>query len=157
MKPCIALFHWLVPNHDCWLGTTRKVLNSHQTLFLVRGWGLGMWEGGVWAHERVRGWGLSARLDFYVCSIAFFWVFRNLTWVFQKELQLGLPELTFGLLELHSGQPLGFPELHLGLLELHLGRSELHWGHPELGLCLAELHLWRCCRSGLGSTTRCRF
>ena len=32
----IALFHWLVQNQDCWLSTTKKLLNSHQTLFLVR-------------------------------------------------------------------------------------------------------------------------
>ena len=32
----VAPFHWFVQNQDCW---TKKVLNSHQTLFLMRGWG----------------------------------------------------------------------------------------------------------------------
>ena len=36
------LFHWIVQNQVCWLSTTKKLLNSHQTLFLVRGRGLGM-------------------------------------------------------------------------------------------------------------------
>ena len=44
------VFHWLVQNQDCWLSTTKKSLNSHQTLFLVRGRGLGtrpwFWESG---------------------------------------------------------------------------------------------------------------
>jgi len=31
----MALFHWLVQNQDCWLSTTKKSLNSHQTLFTV--------------------------------------------------------------------------------------------------------------------------
>ena len=26
---------------ECWLGTTKKALNGHQILFLMRGWGLG--------------------------------------------------------------------------------------------------------------------
>ena len=30
-----------VQNQDCWLRTTKTSLNSHQILFLVRGWGLG--------------------------------------------------------------------------------------------------------------------
>jgi len=35
------LFHWIFQNQDCcWLSTTKKLLNSHQTLFLVRGRGL---------------------------------------------------------------------------------------------------------------------
>ena len=38
----VALFHWVVQYQDCRLGTTKKLLNGHQTLFLVRGWGLGM-------------------------------------------------------------------------------------------------------------------
>jgi len=33
----MALFHWLVHNQDCRLSTTKKSLNSNQTLFLVRG------------------------------------------------------------------------------------------------------------------------
>jgi len=37
----VALFHWLVQNQDCWLSTTKKSLNSHQTLFLMRGQSLG--------------------------------------------------------------------------------------------------------------------
>ena len=37
----VAQFQWIVQNQDCWLSTTKKLLNSHQTLFLVRGWGLG--------------------------------------------------------------------------------------------------------------------
>ena len=32
----VAPFHWFVQNQDCW---TKKVLNSHQTLSLMRGWG----------------------------------------------------------------------------------------------------------------------
>ena len=36
----VVLFHWIVHNQDCWLSTSKKLLNSHQTLFLVRGWGL---------------------------------------------------------------------------------------------------------------------
>ena len=36
-----VLFHWLVQNRYCWHFTTKKVLNAHKTLFLVRGWGLG--------------------------------------------------------------------------------------------------------------------
>ena len=35
----ISLHVW---NIDCWLGTTKKLLNGHKILFLVRGWGLGM-------------------------------------------------------------------------------------------------------------------
>ena len=38
----MALFHWVVQYQDCGLGTTKKLLNGHQTLFLVRGWGLGV-------------------------------------------------------------------------------------------------------------------
>ena len=37
----VALFHWIVQYQDCWLSTIKKVLSGHQTLFLVRGWGLG--------------------------------------------------------------------------------------------------------------------
>ena len=37
----VVLLHCLVQNRNCWLGTTKKELNGHQTLFLVRGWGLG--------------------------------------------------------------------------------------------------------------------
>ena len=41
----MALFHWLVQNQECWLSTTKKLFNSHRTLFLVRGLGmrLGAW------------------------------------------------------------------------------------------------------------------
>ena len=35
----VALFHWAVQYQDCWLSTTK--FNGHQTLFLVRGQGLG--------------------------------------------------------------------------------------------------------------------
>ena len=28
----VALFYWLVQNQDCWLSTTKNLLNSHQTL-----------------------------------------------------------------------------------------------------------------------------
>ena len=42
-----ALFRWIVQNQDCLLSTTKKLLNSHQTLFLVRGWGLGLRLGGL--------------------------------------------------------------------------------------------------------------
>ena len=38
----MALFHWIVQNQDCWLSTTKKSINTYQTLFLVRGQGLGM-------------------------------------------------------------------------------------------------------------------
>jgi len=52
-QPDVGLLHWLThtptwtislagPNQDCWLRTTKKLLNNHQTLFLVRGWNLGM-------------------------------------------------------------------------------------------------------------------
>jgi len=34
----MALFHWI----DCWLSTTKKSLNSHQILFLMKKRGLGM-------------------------------------------------------------------------------------------------------------------
>jgi len=33
----VTLFHWLVQNEDCWLSTIMKLLNCHQTLFLMRG------------------------------------------------------------------------------------------------------------------------
>ena len=37
----IALHHnHLCKIYDCWLGTTKEVLNRHQIFFLVRGWGL---------------------------------------------------------------------------------------------------------------------
>jgi len=29
-------------NQDCWLSITKKSLNSHQTLYIVRRWGLGL-------------------------------------------------------------------------------------------------------------------
>jgi len=36
----VALFHWIFQDQDCWLSTTKKSLNSYQTLFLMREQGL---------------------------------------------------------------------------------------------------------------------
>ena len=37
----VALFNWLVQTQDGWLSTTKKLLNSRQTLCCMRGQGLG--------------------------------------------------------------------------------------------------------------------
>ena len=37
----IVVWHWLVQNQNCWLHATKKAPNGYQTLFLMRGWGLG--------------------------------------------------------------------------------------------------------------------